>query len=185
MTGDELFSDIYPMRFIGENQSIIELKGKTKTESNDFDDSAIGANPSAEEAAEGADAASVTGVDIVLANRLQEVSAYSLKEYRKKIKEYCSKLVTKKKERIAELESEKRTDEAEKMKEEQEKFKKNFQADLKEIILEPFKAKDFQFFVGESLDEFSMMALVTYPEDDPENRPVMYFIRHGLMEEKV
>ena len=71
------------------------------------------------------------------------------------------------------------------MKEEQAYFKKNFQADLKEIILDPYKEKEFQFFVGETLGEVSMLVLMTYPADDPEGKPVLYYIRYGLKEMKV
>lgn len=51
----------------------------------DIDDSAIGGNASAEEAAEATEATSTTGCNIVLANRLVETS-YTKKDYQKYIK---------------------------------------------------------------------------------------------------
>jgi len=185
LTGDELFSDIYPMKLIGSHKLIWELQGKRVTESSSLDESKFGANPSAEEAAEAADDASVSGVNIVLANRLQEVQEFTKKQYQEKIKAYMGKLINKWNADIKEATDEGRTDVAEKMKESVADFKANITADLKEIVLSSFKDKEFQFFVGESMEEDGMISLMTYPPDDAEGKPVLYFFKHGLKEMKV
>ena len=61
------------------------------TESSQLDESKFGANPSAEEAAEGVDDGSVSGVNIVLANRLQEIQEFTKKQYQEKLKAYMAK----------------------------------------------------------------------------------------------
>ena len=61
------------------------------TESSQLDESKFGSNPSAEEAAEGVDESAVTGINIVLANRLQEIQEFTKKQYQDKIKKYMAK----------------------------------------------------------------------------------------------
>lgn len=57
------------------------------TETSDFDDALIGANLSAEGGGdEGATASSVSGCNIVLANRMVEVAFRDKKDYQKYIK---------------------------------------------------------------------------------------------------
>jgi len=185
ITGDELFSDIYPMRLVGEHKLFWELKGKRVTESSQLDESKFGANPSAEEAAEGVDDGSVSGVNIVLANRLQEIQEFTKKQYQEKLKAYMAKLMAKWQADIAVVEGEGRAEVAQEMKESLADFKAHITADVKEIVLSSFKDKQFQFFVGESLEDDGMICLMTYPSDDTEGRPVMYFIKHGLKEMKV
>lgn len=184
ITGDELFSDIYPMKLVGSHKLIWELQGKRVTESSSLDESKFGANPSAEEAAEGVDDGSVSGINIVLANRLQEIQEFSKKQYQEKIKAYMGKLIAKWNADIKEATDEGRTDLVEQMKESVADFKANITGDLKEIVLSGFKDKQFQFFVGESMEEDGMISLMTYPEDN-EGRPIMYFFKHGLKEMKV
>lgn len=58
----------------------------TRTEG--FDDSLIGANASAEEASEGTDTSSTSGIDIVLNHNLQETPPYDKKMYLAYIKDY-------------------------------------------------------------------------------------------------
>merc|ERR1711970_242100 len=68
-SGDELFSDTYPMKLVDD--CIYEVYGKhiTRTEG---DIQLEGSNASAEEADEGNDSATVSGVDLVLNHRLVE-----------------------------------------------------------------------------------------------------------------
>jgi len=185
LTGDELFSDIYPMKLVGSHKLIWQLQGKRVTESNSLDESAFGANPSAEEAAEGVDDGSVSGVNIVLANRLQEIQEFTKKQYQEKIKAYMGKLIAKWNADIKEATDEGRADKAQEMKDSVADFKANITSDLKEIVLTGFKEKQWQFFVGESLEDDGMVSLMTYPPDDAEGKPVMYFFKHGLKEMKV
>lgn len=187
LTGDELFSDVYPMKFVGPNENIVQLRGKSKTETSSAMNIDIGGNPSAEEAAETMDEASKTGVDIVLDNRLVEVPEFTKEQYREKIKGYIKKLMKAKDDKIKELEAEGKKNEklVEELKSQHTAFKNTIMEDLKSVILTGFKKKEFQVFLGETLSEDSMVILMTYPEDDPEGRPLMYFVRYGLKEEKV
>jgi len=69
-TGDELFSDSFPVQLI--NETVYKVKGKLRTDTFDIDEKAIGGNASAEGGEEGADTASKQGVDIVMNSRLVE-----------------------------------------------------------------------------------------------------------------
>merc|ERR1712018_932198 len=66
-SGDELFSDAYPMKLVDD--CVYEVYGKhvQRKIGEDFD---IGANASAEEATEGTEEATESGVDLVLNHRL-------------------------------------------------------------------------------------------------------------------
>uniref|UniRef100_A0A0L8GJ03 TCTP domain-containing protein n=1 Tax=Octopus bimaculoides TaxID=37653 RepID=A0A0L8GJ03_OCTBM len=69
VTGDELFSDAYPMKEL--HGIAFEVEGKYITgQSETFD---IGANPSAEEASETYNDVGASGINIVLYHRLVEV----------------------------------------------------------------------------------------------------------------
>ena len=45
--------------------------------------------------------------------------------------------------------------------------------------------KDLQFFTGESMNPDGMIALLDYKDIDGEERPVIYFPKLGLEEEKL
>ena len=99
--GDELLTDIYPIKLVHE--VIYEVQGKVSnrrqlckaysttwcnvarqitTETTNVDDNLIGANPSADEdTGASADPSSLSGCNVVLANRLVETS-YSKKDFR-------------------------------------------------------------------------------------------------------
>lgn len=47
------------------------------------------------------------------------------------------------------------------------------------------KFKDLQFFTGESMDPDGMVVLMDYKDIDGEERPVLYFPKYGLTEEKL
>merc|ERR1712154_401112 len=66
-SGDELFSDTYPMKLVDD--CVYEVYGKhvQRKIGEDFD---IGANASAEEAGEGTEEATESGVDLILNHRL-------------------------------------------------------------------------------------------------------------------
>lgn len=88
-TGDEMFSDSFKMKLIDD--VLYEVTGKLISRSQG-DVQLDGANPSAEEADEGTDAATETGIDVVLNHRLAESYAFGdkksftlyLKDYMKK-----------------------------------------------------------------------------------------------------
>ena len=94
-----------------------------------------GANASAEEADEGTDAASESGVDVILNHRLVETGFGSKKDYTVYLKDYMKKV-------IAYLEEND-------MKDQVEGFKKNIQAVMGDLLK---KFKDLQFFTGNVLN---------------------------------
>lgn len=88
-SGDEMFSDTYKMKLVDE--VIYEVTGKLVTRTHG-DVQIEGFNPSAEEADEGTDAATESGVDIVLNHRLMETYAFGdKKSYTLYLKDYMKK----------------------------------------------------------------------------------------------
>merc|ERR1712059_158741 len=77
-SGDELFSDTYPLTLVDD--VIWEVVGKHETRV-EGEVALAGSNASAEEADEGCDASSVSGVDLVLNHRLVETGFGSKKDY--------------------------------------------------------------------------------------------------------
>lgn len=127
-----------------------------------------GSNASAEEADEGTDANSVSGVDLVLNHRLVETGFGSKKDYTIYLKDYMKKV-------IKHLEDNDRTAEV-------DEFKKNINGVMKELL---GKFKDLQFYTGESMEADAMILIVDYKEYEGEERPVIMAFKHGLEEEKV
>jgi len=164
ISNDELFSDTYPMTLIDD--VIFRVVGKTVTESAGDFDAAIGANPSAEEASEGVDESSVSGCNVVLANRLVE-TAFDKKGYMVYIKDYMKKI----KERLT-----KENPDRAKI------FQDNIQGQVKKIVGE---FKEYQFFLGESMNADGMVVLMKWEEIDGNEAPCLYFFKDGLLEEKV
>merc|ERR1711864_52184 len=120
-----------------------------------------GSNASAEEADEGGDASSVSGVDLVLNHRLVETGFGSLKDYMKKVVKY--------------LEDNGKADQV-------DSFKTNISKVMKELL---GKFKDLQFYTGESMDPDAMIMVIDYREYKGEERPILIAFKHGLEEEKV
>ncbi|XP_073255760.1 translationally-controlled tumor protein homolog [Porites lutea] len=167
-SGDELFTDVYKMTEV--DGIFYEVEGKVTTEkSGDIDESLIGGNKSAEDTGgDDVEENAVTGVDIVLANKLKEVGGqafpFSKKDYQKHCKAYMKKL-------LEHLNPEE---------------KDKFQADAKVAMQKIWgKFKDLQFFRGESEADFDdaecMLAILEYRD----NTPYMLFFKHGLVEEKM
>merc|ERR1711953_1347320 len=163
-TGDEMFSDTYPIKLV-EN-CLWELTGKHISRTQD-DIQLEGSNASAEEADEGTDAASESGVDIVLNHRLVETGFGSKKDFTVYLKDYMKKVV--------------KYLEDNDMKDQVEPFKKNISAVMKELL---GKFKDLQFFTGESMDAEAMILIMDYKDVDGEERPTLMAFKHGLEEEK-
>lgn len=158
---DELFSDIYPMELI-HNNTVWQVKGKLTTQSTDMGSINIGANASAEEADEGTDEHSISGVNIVLANRLVETQ-FGKKDYQVYIKGYMTN--------IKKQLEEKRPDDV-------SKFMEGATAFVKSVLKE---FKEYQFFMGEKTNAEGMIALLKWDDETP----VMYFFKDGLDAEKV
>ena len=168
-SGDELFSDTYPIKLVDDCLYEVTGKHEVRTEG---EVQLEGANASAEEADEGTDTNSVSGVDVVLNHRLVETGFGSKKDYTVYLKDYMKRVVEylEKNDRAAEVDG----------------FKKNINGVMKELI---GKFKDLQFFTGESMEADAMILILDYKEVETKNgkeeRPVLMAFKHGLEIEKV
>lgn len=161
---DELCSDTYPTKEL--DGVMIRVTGKLTTESNNLDGCNFGANASEEAPPEeGTDDGSVSGIDVIIANRLIE-TGFTKKDYMVYIKKYMKRILDR-------LEGNKPAEEI-------EEIKKGLQKQVKSIITE---FKEYQFFMGESADEDGMMIPVKYELDG--TTPYFFFFKHGLIQEKV
>merc|ERR1712141_638248 len=163
-SGDEMFSDTYPIKLV--HDCLWEVTGKHISRTED-EIQLAGSNASAEEADEGTDTASVSGVDIILNHRLVETGFGSKKDYTVYLKDYMKKVVKY-------LEDNNRAGEV-------DEFKKNINGVMKELL---GKFKDLQFFTGESMNPDAMILMVDYKDYEGEERPVIMAFKHGLEEEK-
>merc|ERR1712200_205265 len=159
-----MFSDTYPMTLVKD--CLYEVTGKHISRTQD-DIQLAGANASAEEADEGTDAASESGVDVILNHRLVETGFGSKKDYTVYLKDYMKKV-------IKHLEDNNRAGEV-------DEFKKNINGVMKELLK---KFKDLQFFTGESMEAEAMILIMDYRDYQGEERPVIMAFKHGLEEEK-
>merc|ERR1711890_105834 len=164
-SGDELFSDTYPMKLVDD--CIYEVYGKHEVRTLG-DVQLEGSNASAEEQEEGTEEASESGVDLVLNHRLVETGFAKKNDYMAYLKDYMKKVVKY-------LEENNRAGEV-------DTFKKNINGVMKGLL---GKFNDLQFYQGESMNPAAMVALIDYREIDGEERPVIMFFKHGLEEEKV
>ena len=166
-SGDELFSDTYPIKLVED--CIYEVTGKHETRT-EGEIQLEGSNASAEgaDADEGADGpGSVSGIDIVLNHRLTETGFGSKKDYMVYLKDYMKKVVKY-------LEDNDRGSEV-------ETFKKNINGVMKDLL---GKFKDLSFYTGESMDADAMILILDYREVDGEEKPVFLAFKHGISEEK-
>jgi len=164
LSNDELFSDTYKVTLT--DNVLYEVVGKYETRKGD-EVVLEGANASAEEADEGCDEGSTSGIDVVLNHRLVETGFGDKKGFTDYLKSYMKKI-------LKHLEENDRKDEI-------EEFKGNINKVMKEMM---GKFKDLQFFTGESMDPDAMICMVEYKDVNGTERPVLYFFKHGLREEK-
>ncbi|XP_059198520.1 translationally-controlled tumor protein homolog [Centropristis striata] len=162
ISDDEMFSDTFKVKESADGL-FYEVEGKTVTRTEGFDEALISANASAEEASEGTDSSSVSGVDIILNHKLQE-TGFSKKDYLKYMKGYMKAV----KARLEETNPE-RVDE----------FVSKAEPAIKKILA---KIGDYQFFTGESMNPDGMVGLLDYRED--QITPFMLFFKDGLLVEK-
>merc|ERR1712025_318975 len=168
-SGDELFSDTYPMKLV--DNCMYEVYGKHITRSQD-DIQLEGSNASAEEADEGTESTSESGVDVIPNHRLVETGFGSKKDYTVYLKDYMKKVVEylEKNDRAGEVDG----------------FKKNINGVMKDLIS---RFKDLQFFTGESMEADAMILILDYKEVETKNgkeeRPILMAFKHGLEIEKV
>jgi len=163
-SGDELFSDTYKMTCVSD--CLYEVVGKYETRK-EGEVVLAGSNASAEEADEGTDEASVSGIDIVLNHQLVETGFGSKKDFTIWLKDYMKKVVKY-------LEENDRAGEV-------DEFKKNISGVMKDMLP---KFKDLAFYNGESMDADAMIVMCEYKDVNGEERPVLMFFKHGLEEEK-
>ncbi|EPB84008.1 translationally-controlled tumor protein [Mucor circinelloides 1006PhL] len=161
IAGDELFSDAYPIKEIDDVAYEVDCKMITISEGN-ID---IGANPSAEGGDdEGADDSVQTVNNVVYSFRLTP-SSFDKKSYMGYIKGYMKALKAKLNETNPERVA---------------IFEKNATTLVKKIL---GNFKDYEFYVGESMDPDGMVALLNYREDGVT--PFFTFFKDGLKEEKL
>ncbi|KAG2193049.1 hypothetical protein INT46_011045 [Mucor plumbeus] len=161
LNGDELFSDAYPIKEIDDVAYEVDCKMITISEG-DVD---IGANPSAEGGDEdGAESTSETVNNVVYSFRLNTTS-FDKKSYMTYIKGYMKALKAK----LAETAPERIPI-----------FEKNATTLVKKILA---NFKDYEFYVGESMDPDGMVALLNYREDGVT--PYFTFFKDGLKEQKL
>merc|ERR1711982_259180 len=163
-SGDELFSDTYPVTLVEDCMYEVVGKHETRTEG---EIQLEGANASAEEADEGVDSNAVSGVDIVLNHRLCETGFGSKKDYTTYLKDYMKKVV--------------KYLEENDMKDQVDGFKTNITTVMKSLL---GKYKDLQFYTGESMDPDAMILMLEYREVDGEEKPILMAFKHGLREVK-
>ncbi|XP_018412116.1 PREDICTED: translationally-controlled tumor protein [Nanorana parkeri] len=163
ISGDEMFSDIYKLKEVGGGLCF-EVEGKTiSRKEGDISDALIGGNASAECLEEGAEATTVTGVDIVMNHKLQETGFTKdsfkqyIKDYMKSLKSYLEK---NKPDRV-------------------KPFMSGASEKIKEIL---GNFKNWQFYTGESMNPDGMVGFLDYREDGIT--PYMIFFKDGLEIEK-
>jgi len=162
ITGDELMSDSYDLKEVDD--VVYEIDCAMITEGGINVD--IGANASAEETEEAVEDGAVQVNNVVNSFRLQQTSfdkkqyLTHLKGYMKRVKE-CLKQDGRPEEEIS-------------------KFEKGAQAYAKKIVA---NFKDFDFYIGESMNPDGMAILMNYREDGIT--PYVTIWKHGLKEEKV
>jgi len=167
ITGCEVLTDAYP---IEDKDGILKVKGKLTTMSNSIDESALGANPSAEEAAEGYDDSCQSGVDVVLYNKLA-VTQLDKKGYIGCIKKYMKIIEAKLKEsnpdRI-------------------EGFKKDMDNFVKGTVIGKYKEMKWEFYQGpehySKAGDEGMLILCSW--DEEADIPYFYYFKDGLDAEK-
>jgi len=162
ITGDELISDSYDVKEIDGAVYEADCK-KIQVGGENVD---IGANPSAEEGDEGVDDTKETVIDVVYSFRLNETS-FDKKSYLSHLKGYMKAVKEKMKASGA-------SDEAVK------EFETGASGYAKKIVA---NFKDYEFFIGESMDPDGMVILLNYREDGVT--PYITIWKHGLKEEKV
>ncbi|KAK1802977.1 hypothetical protein P4O66_021507 [Electrophorus voltai] len=163
ISGDEMFSDIYKIKE-SANGMMIEVEGKMISRcEGEIDESLIGGNASTEVPDDLCESTTTTGIDIVLNHKLQETS-YDKKSYTVYVKDYV-KAVKAKLQEIAP--------------DRVDQFVANAPAEVKKIL---GNIKNYQFFVGESMNPEGSVGLLDFREDGIT--PFMLFFKDGLEIEK-
>ncbi|TXT10901.1 hypothetical protein VHUM_01652 [Vanrija humicola] len=160
ITGDELVSDAYEVKEIDDVAYEVDCEMIIVKEG-DVD---IGANPSAEEAEEALENGATQINNVVHSFRLQS-TVFDKKSYLTYLKGYM---------KAVKAELEKSNPERVPI------FEKNAQAFAKKII---GNFKDYEFYVGESMNPDGQVALLNYREDG--TTPYFTFWKDGLKKQKI
>jgi len=157
LTGDEMFSDAFPMKLVDDIAYEVDCQ-MIDVKEGDVD---IGANPSAEEQDEALEDGPAKVNNVVHSFRLQATS-FDKKSYLTYLKGYM-KAVTEKLDAAA-----------------VDNFKAGANVFAKKIV---GNFKDYEFYTGESMNPDGMVALLNYREDGVT--PYFTFWKHGLKEVKL
>jgi hypothetical protein len=159
ISGDEMFTDAFEIKEIDgiayevTCQTVVVKQGAVD----------IGANASAEEANEEMEDGDQIVNNVVYSMRLQETQ-FDKKSYMSYIKGYMKQIKAKLEETNPER---------------AEQFQKDAPAFVKKIL---GNFKDYEFFIGESMDPEGAVGLLNYREDGVT--PFFTFFKDGLTEEK-
>lgn len=156
ISGDEMLSSAFDIKEVDNvvyevDSAMIHVKPGADVD--------IGANPSAEEAAETLDDDTIQVNNVVYNSRLQQTS-FDKKSYMSYIKGYMKKIK-------AHLEKENPDAVAE--------FEKGAQTYIKKVLT---NFKNYEFYTGESMDPDGMVVLLDWREDG--TTPYLVFWKHGL-----
>ncbi|KAI1287936.1 Translationally-controlled tumor -like protein [Halotydeus destructor] len=163
ITGDEMLSDTNKITLIHDAVYQVECN---QINNKLADVVLAGANASAEDPAdEGTDALVESGIDLIVYSRLKETGFGDKKSYLMYFKTYAKELKLKWKE--LEWTDEQIAEAGKKME------------NAVKAMLPRFK--EYQFFTGEEMNPDGAIGLLDYVE----NKPIMYFFKDGLQEEKV
>ena len=165
LTGDEMFTDSSKYKVIDGCLYEVECRHISQKHG---DIQLDGANPSQEEADEGTDEVVVSGLDLVLNQRLIE-TGFSKSDYKAYLKTYTKALSDKWKE-------------MDKSEAEINEAKQKLTEAVKKVLP---KLSEFQFFMGESSNPDGLIGLLEYRQAGDRETPIMIFFKHGLEEEKV
>jgi hypothetical protein len=160
IAGDEFASDAYPIKEVDDVCYEVDCKLITIKEGADID---IGANPSAEDATEELEEGMVTVNNVVYSFRLQETN-FDKKAYMTYIKGYMKSIKAK----LEQTNPDRIPD-----------FEKKATGLVKKIL---GNLKDYEFYVGESMNPDGMVALLNYREDGIT--PYLTLFKDGLKAEK-
>jgi len=158
ISGDEMFSDAFPIKLVDDIVYEVDCQMIIIKKGADVD---IGGNPSVEEQEDALEEGSEQVNNVAHSFRLQPTS-FDKSNFLKYLKGYMK--ATKE-----ELPEDRVTD-----------FEKGAQAYAKKIVA---NFKDYEFYVGESLDIDGMVALLNYREDGIT--PYFTFWKDGLEEVKL
>ncbi|KAF9534283.1 putative translationally-controlled tumor protein [Crepidotus variabilis] len=160
ITNDELFSDAFPMKLVDDIVYEVDCEMIVVKDG----DVNIGANPSAEEGGEELEDGAKTVNNLVHSGKLQQTT-FDKKSYLTYLKGYMKAVK-------ADLQANKP--------DQVEAFEKGAAAFAKKIVA---NFKDFEFYIGESMNPEGMVALLNYREDGIT--PYFTFWKHGLKEIKL